>query len=46
MVLDQRRWRQAVRWNGRATMRHEHGGALVTTAATVRLNATIPRVDR
>ena len=28
-VLDQRRWRRAGQWNGRATVRHERGGASV-----------------
>ena len=46
MVLDQRRWRYVVWWNNGAMMSYERGGALVTTAATARLNAIIPGVDR
>ena len=46
VVLDQRRWIHAVRWNGWATVSHECGGAPVMTTATARLNVAIPRVDR
>ena len=35
-----------VRWNNRATVSRERGGASVTTTAMARQNAAVPRVGR